>query len=528
MTDLFLINAQVITMDPGCPRAGGLVIREGLIHRVLKNGGEFPPSTKGTTVDLDGKLVLPGLIDSHLHLRHYADTLTKIDCETPTRKECLRRIEDRVQTTPPGKWVLGHGWNHNIWPEGYGTLADLDRISQEHPIYLTGKSLHVSWANTAALASAGITNETPDPPGGTIGRDESGSLTGILFEDGVKLVERTLPQPDPPEIARSIRKAQEHLWRLGITGVHDFDRIPCLHALQILDEGGELKLRVVKSIPADFLPSALDMGLQTGLGSDHLWYGGVKEFMDGALGPQTAAMLDPYNGSSQRGMLLKTEEEIYQMGCQAAEGGLALAIHAIGDLANRTLLNAYQRLRAFENERGLSPLPHRIEHLQLIDPQDLPRPSQLDIIVSMQPSHGPSDMEMAEKYWGERTRFAYAPKYQLDQGTPLIFGSDAPVEDPNPWSGIHAAVTRQRQNGDPGPDGWHPEGRISVEQALRGFTAAPGEFGGRSTRQGKLSPGFWADLIVLDRDPFSCPPQELAGILPLGTMISGDWVWKDF
>ena len=315
---------------------------------------------------------------------------------------------------------------------------------------------------------------------------------------------------------------------MGLTGVHDFDRLPCLEALRILEEQKLLKLRVVKSIPAAYLDAALEEGLRTGAGTDWLWFGGVKEFMDGALGPQTAAMLAPYRGSNNRGMLLRSGDEIYELGRKASDGGLALAVHAIGDLANRTLLDAYQRLRAYESEQGSPPLPHRIEHVQLIDPEDIPRLAELEVTASMQPIHATSDMEMAEAYWGERTRFAYAPKYQLDQGARVIFGSDAPVEDPNPWLGIHAAVTRQRVGGTPGPNGWHPEGRISVQQALEAFTAAPAGASGRGNRQGKLAPGCWADLIVLAVDPFRCQPERLADIKPVGTMLAGEWVWRDF
>lgn len=468
------------------------------------------------------------MIDSHLHLRKYAESLTKVDCETATRTECLSRVGERSRQTPPGEWILGHGWNHNIWPEGYGSASDLDRISCDHPIYLTGKSLHVSWANSAALERCGIREGTPDPPGGLLGRDEGGNLTGILFEDAVKLIEEKLPAPGEEEIARSIQNAQQNLWRLGLTGAHDFDRLPCLRALQTLDQRGELRLRVVKSIPADFLSSALELALQTGSGSDFLWYGGVKEFMDGALGPQTAALLAPYRGSEGKGLLLKTEDEIFELGQEAASGGLALAIHAIGDQANRTLLDAYQRLRVYEAEQGIPSLPHRIEHVQLIDPEDIPRLAELKVTASMQPIHATSDLEMAEAYWGDRTRYAYAQKFQLEHGARVIFGSDAPVEDPNPWLGIHAAVTRQRGDGAPGPDGWHPEGRISVEQALRAFTAAPAEASGRGNQQGRLAPGCWADLIVLDTDPFRCRPESLAEIQPRGTMVSGEWVFRDF
>lgn len=523
-----LTNARVLTMDPGRPFACGLTIENGTITRVLYPGQDSLQSLPGEKIDLGGKTLLPGLIDSHLHLRKYAETLQKVDCETSTKQECLDRVRKRVQSTPAGSWILGHGWNHNQWAEGYGTAQELDQISTDHPIYLTGKSLHVSWANTAALHKAGISKDTPDPPGGVLGRDSAGNLSGILFEDALKEIDQAIPSPTRAELAHSISAAQETLWQMGITGVHDFDRVACLDALRTLEENHQLKLRVVKSIPAEYLSEAVQEGIRTGAGSDWLWYGGVKEFMDGALGPQTAAMLKPYQGTDELGMLLKTEEEIYDLGREAVSNGLALAIHAIGDLANRTLLNALARIRKFEGERGISPLPHRIEHLQVIHPQDIPRLADLGITASMQPIHATSDMHMAEIYWGERTEYAYAPKLQLDQGARVIFGSDAPVEHPHPWSGIHAAVTRRNKNGDPGPEGWHPEGRLSLEQSLTAFTRAAGDAGGKGAQQGRVAPGYWADCVVLGENPFEIDPDQLWKVQPLGTMINGEWVWREF
>jgi len=528
MKSLILTNARVITMDPDRPVGYGLVISDGIINRVLSEGENEPKQANSELIDLGGKTILPGLIDSHLHLRKYAEALQKVDCETSTKAECLSRVSAKANSTPAGRWILGHGWNHNHWPEGYGSVEDLDQISTKHPIYLTGKSLHVSWTNSTALELAGLSRHTPDPANGILGRDSEGELTGILFEDAVKLIEKIIPPASREETAAAISSAQESLWQMGITGVHDFDRIPCLEALQTLEDRQELKLRVHKSIPASYLSEAIDAGIHTGLGSDWLWFGGVKEFMDGALGPQTAAMLKPYQGTDNLGLLLKSEDEIFELGRKAASGGLSLSIHAIGDLANRTLLDALERVRNFEYEEGIAPLPHRIEHVQLIHPEDVPRLAALGITASMQPIHATSDMEMADLYWGERTRFAYAPKLQIEEGARVIFGSDAPVESPNPWLGIHAGVTRRAQNGSPGPDGWQPESRLSLEETLKGFTWAAADASGRGSQQGRLAPGYWADCIVLADDPFDINPNELWKVKPLAAMIDGNWVWRDF
>lgn len=528
MEAITLVNARIYTIDAGPGEVSGLVIEDGKIKQNLSGptGKELP--SRGEYLDMGGKVILPGLIDSHLHLRKYAETLSRINCETATKAQCLSRIQKQVKETPPGEWILGHGWNHNDWAEGYGTAIDLDRIAPEHPVYLTGKSLHVSWSNSRALELARINRDTPDPPRGVLQRDSNGNLTGILFEEAVKLIESVIPEPSLDKTAANIRAAQKSLWKMGLTGVHDFDRELCIQALQLLVENDQLRLRVQKSIPSEFLEQAIDLGYKTGEGNEWFWYGGVKEFMDGALGPHTAAMLSPYQGSTEMGLLLKTELEILQLGMKAADHGLSLSIHAIGDLANRTLINAFQKIREYERKTGIHPLPHRIEHVQLLDPADLPRLADLNITASMQPIHATSDMEMADAYWGERAAYAYAPKHQFDQGALVIFGSDAPVESPNPWYGIHAAVTRQRRDGTPGPDGWYPEGRISRTQAIQAYTRNPALSAGKGNIQGNLLPGYWADLIIVDRDPFSCHPDDLKEINVIGTMIAGEWVYRDF
>ena len=513
-------------MDPGLPLASSLIIQGGKVTAVLDGPDADDPPASVKILDLEGRTVLPGLIDSHLHLRNYAESLQKIDCETASKKECLERVAERVKETPAGEWVLGHGWNHNIWPDGYGTAEDLDHITTEHPVYLTGKSLHISWANSRAMAAAGIKEGFPNPEGGALQRDEAGFPTGISFEKAVKLFEDVIPINSLIKTSQNLLTVQQNLWKMGITGVHDFDRELCIEALQYLDQNNQLRLRVLKSIPKEFLNEAIMRGLKTGEGSDWLWYGGVKLFADGALGPQTAAMLEPYEGTDDVGMLLMSEEELYEIGVKAARAGLALSVHAIGDLANRTVLNALERVRKFENAKGLKELQHRIEHLQLIHPDDKDRLESLKITASMQPIHATSDMEMADKFWGKRTAYAYAPAHQFESGALVVFGSDAPVEIPNPWWGLHAAVTRRRADGAPGPDGWHPDGKLSLQSALEAYTANPAIAAGRGNIQGKLAPGYWADLVVLDTDPFTMFPDELRGISPSGTMVDGKWVWQ--
>ena len=529
METLLLNNARIYTMDPRQPQATALEIRGGKIEQVLTEPGVDRPGRSGNTLDLNGRVLLPGLIDSHLHLRHYAETLQKINCETDTKEECLQRVAERAAETTPGEWILGHGWNHNTWAGKYGTALDLDQIAPNNPVYLTGKSLHISWVNTASIIAAGIGEDTQNPAEGAIQRNEQGDPTGILFEKAVKLIEDIIPKPSLEKTVQNLLVAQNALWKIGLTGVHDFDRELCIQALQYLDNRDQLRLRTLMSFPMEFLEQAIKLGYHTGKGSDWLWFGGVKLFADGALGPKTAAMLAPYEGSeNNKGMLMLSEEELVSLGLKAAAAGLSLSVHAIGDLANRTVLNALEKIRAVEKERGYDPLPHRIEHLQLLDPADVPRLAELGITASMQPIHATSDMIMADLYWGKRAAFGYAPKLQLESGAQVIFGSDAPVENPNPFWGIHAAVTRRNADGAPGPEGWYPEGRLEIQQALEGYTVNPAAAAGKPGVQGQISQGSWADLIVLETDPFRCSEDELREIKPVGTMVNGAWVWREF
>lgn len=522
-----LHNAKIYTLWDAKPTATAVAIDNG---KIIAAGSDddvlalAPRSSKRT--DLNGKAVWPGLTDSHIHLQHFALGLNHIDCDTTTRDECLKRVSDTAARTSQGSWVRGHGWNQNDWPEGFGSAALLDESAPGQPVYLTAKSLHAGWANTAALRLAGISAATPDPKDGVIQRDPTGSPTGILFESAMKLIEDAIPEPSQNEITRAVGQAQAVLWSLGLTGVHDFDRRSCFQALQTLDRAGELKMRVVKSIPLENLADAVAVGLQTGFGSDFLRIGSVKLFADGALGPQTAAMLQPYdNGQDNYGLLFLDAEQILEYGQLAAKSGLSLAVHAIGDRANHEVLKAYAQLRQFESKENLPHLKHRIEHVQVLHPEHISLLASLEIVASMQPVHTTSDMDTADRYWGERARYAYALKSLRDCGTRLIFGSDAPVESPNPFWGLHAAVTRRRHTGYPSENGWNPQERLGLTQALEGYTVNPADVAGWGKTVGRLAPGCHADLIVLPDDPFQIDPSSLYQIRPEWVMVAGEWVF---
>ncbi len=518
-------NARVYTLGSTQPVASALVIESG---RVVSVGGdELVDGYAGVErEDMQGRIILPGLTDAHIHLQNYALSLQAIDCELKSIQAVLNRVTERLQQTPPGEWVRGHGWNQNVWGGEWPDAARLDAISPQNPVYLTAKSLHVGWANSLALELAGVNASTPDPANGSLQRDVHGNPTGILFENAVRLVEKAIPEPTPEKLAEIFRQVIPRLWSMGLTGIHDFDRRTCLLALQELHAHGDLHLRVIKSVPYESLSSAVELGLQSGFGDDFLRIGPVKLFSDGALGPHTAAMLEAYvDEPKNRGILLLDADKIFDIGCQAAQSGLSLAVHAIGDRAVHEVLDGLSRLREYERTHGLPALRHRIEHVQTILPRDAGRLAELGIIASMQPVHATSDMLMADRFLGERAAFSYAWRTQLDNGAQLAFGSDAPVENPDPFHGLHAAVTRRRVDGSPGPDGWIPEQRLSLQAALAAYTSGPAYAAGMEDRLGRLAAGYLADLIVVETDPFTCDPSELYSIRPVASMVAGEWVW---
>jgi len=524
-----LYNAKIYTQDKTHPQASALIIHE---DRILAIGSdqeilaEARPGWQKT--DMGGKTIWPGLVDSHMHFGLYALTLQNVFCETKTRQECVDNVAEKARQVPPGTWIQGLGWNHNVWPEGYGTAEMLDRAAPDHPVLLTAKSVHASWANSLALQKAGITADTPDPEGGVIQRDASGKPTGILLETASDLVYRVIPPATIDEYSSAILNTQKVLWKYGVVGLHDVDITLVFQTLQKLDLSGELRLRVTKCIPGTELEHAVAVGLRTGFGSDYLRVGWVKNFSDGTIGQQTAALFEDFTGSpGNKGILLITADEMFEIGKKAASSGLALTTHCLGDRANHEVLNGYEKLRAYEKENHMPALRHRIEHAQVLKPEEFGRFAKLGITVSAQPIQTASDIFICDRFLGpERSRNTFVFKTLLDLGTHITFGADAPVEIPNPWLGIHAAVTRRRPDGTPGPEGWYPEQRLTLQQAFDGYTLGPAYASSLEKIHGKLAPGYYADLIVLDCDPFSIPVDDLHAVLPSATMVGGDWVWQ--
>ncbi len=532
--DRILFNGNIITLDAARPRVTALAMRGARIVAVGTDA-EIAALAGAQTArdDLGGRTVWPGLTDAHIHWEGVTRALQDVDLfEVPSKVEAVRRVAERARQTPPGEWIIGLGWAQDLWNDrAFPTAADLDAVTPQHPVYLAAKSGHAAWVNSRALAAAHITAATPDPEGAQIVRDAHGRPTGVLLEDAAMLaVWQHVPAPAPERLADWMRAAQEQAWRAGLTSLHDFDEPSCLAALQILRERGALGLRVVKHTNAPWAEHLHALGLRFGFGDMWLRLGGVKIFADGALGPRTAAMIAPYEGEPENfGIVVTDKEDMHAIVSRASEAGLPSAIHAIGDRAVHDVLDVYEAVRAEEAARGVPPSArrHRIEHVQLLHPDDVGRLAALDVIASMQPIHATSDWEMAERYWGERSRWAYNWRAQLQAGAVLAFGSDSPVEPFSPLLGLYAAVTRQRPDGSPA-GGWRPEGRLSLETALRAYTQGPAYAAGLERDLGTLAAGYLADLVVLDRDLFAAPPEDILAARVLGTMVGGVWRWRAF
>jgi predicted amidohydrolase YtcJ len=532
MIDRILHNGSIITLDERERRVSALAICGGQIAAYGMDSDIVPLKTPNTVMEnLAGRTVIPGLVDAHLHWEWTARALQAVDVfEVPGKDVALERVAERAATLAPGEWVIGQGWSQAFWDDqAFPTAADLDSVAPDHPVYLRAKSGHAVWVNSRTLALCGIDAGTPDPDGGHIARDGSGQPTGILFETAADLVTAQLPRPSLEIIAGQMKAAQKVALASGLTGFHDFDGPDCLRALQLLRERGELHLRVVKNINDTWVNHALELGLRRGFGDDWIRIGALKIFADGALGPRTALMVDPYEGEPDNfGIRVTDIETMHELVSRASAAGLPSSIHAIGDRAVREALDVYRAVRAEEAAREEAPHTrrHRIEHVQIVHPDDLNRLAELNVIASMQPIHATSDYQMADRYWAARCQWAYNPRLQLDRGVVVAFGSDSPIDPFEPLGGIYAAVARRHPDGSPGPDGWYPDAKVTVAEALRAYTLGPAYAAGQEGRMGKLAPGYIADLVVLDRDILNIPSDELLDVNVVGTMVGGQWRYE--
>jgi len=548
MADLIFINGKLHTQDPAIPAATALAVQNG---EIIAAGSDDEilelalPETR--VIDLEKRLVLPGLTDSHVHFYDWAVGRKQLQLgSAPSLVLSMQRLAEYAGKMPPGEWILGFGWIETAWIEGDGerrSLAnvhrrlpnreDLDRAAPNHPVILWRTDLHLAVVNSLALKNAGITAETADPPQGVIDRDASGEPTGVLRDLAINLVSEGIPPVTVDQRTAAIQEAFSYFHSLGLTGVHD-QRImggpegaAAFRTWQQMHAAGEIRLRVWMNLPGELLDEAVSLGLMTGYGDDRLRVGHVKFFADGAQGPRTAWMLEPYENDTSTGLPLTPIEEIAAAVEKADAAGLAVCIHAIGDRANRELITVFEGLQDRQRDSSVSRLlaPHKIEHLQIIRPEDLVRLAKLRVVASLQPMQVTDDIPIMQPTIGDRARFAYPYRTIWEAGVPVTFNSDCPVCDPNPFWGMHAAVTRQRRDGTP-EGGWYPEQRVSVEQAVWAYTMGAAIASGQEKRLGSLSPGKLADLVVVDRDIFTIPAEEIFQAKPVMTVFDGEVVFE--
>jgi predicted amidohydrolase YtcJ len=518
MSNLLLVNAKIYTFDRTHPRATAILFVNGRVA-AFDDDALAMKNSQTEVVDLRGLTVLPGFIDHHLHFTGFAIGLARVNLEgAKSIDEAARRVDERVKISKPGDWIFGRGWNHLDWekPE-FPSKSQLDAVSPSNPVALTRKDGHSMWLNSAALDALRVNRDTANPDGGLIERDAAGEPTGLLREKAMTLVSGNIGF-EVDEISESELLASiHHAHRAGLTGIHNVEGANALRAFQDLNAKNKLKLRVLHMIPADNLDHALALGLQTGLGDDWLRIGGVKIFSDGSLGSQTAWMLEPFEGTKNCGVPVTPPEKIESLAREASRAKLMVITHAIGDRANREVLNVYEKLRRESFSNVL-----RIEHAQHLHPTDIPRFHTLNVVASMQPIHATSDYKMADQFLGSRARYAYSFRSLLDSSAKLVFGSDCPVETLDPLVGIHAAVTRERSSGDP-RGGWYPDQKLSVEQAVRAYTSPLISFPGKRRVEDEV--GAPADIVVLSRDIFSILPSEILSTRVEYTIVGGEIVY---
>lgn len=528
LADTLVDNVDGIALDKDgkVDRFTGLVIdRDGKIARVLKRGDKRP-AKPDYYVDGKNAVAIPGLIDAHVHVMGIGlGTLTLDLAETRSLAEAQAKIAEWVKKYPDKPWIMGRGWNQELWGLGrFPTAAELDAVTGGKPAFLARVDGHAGWANSAALAAAGVTAATRDPAGGRIERGVGGKPAGVLVDNAIELVASHVPAPRPEDRDHAFRNAQQVLLARGITAVADMGTgIADWQTFRRAGDVGALTIRIMA-----YAASVEDMILIGGPGptpwlyDDKLRLNGIKLYVDGALGSRGALLKAPYADSpAARGLAITEPVKLRNMMSRAAMDNFQIAVHAIGDKANADVLDAIDELSlTYKGDRRW-----RIEHAQVVDPADLPRFGRNGIVASMQPVHQTSDRLMAEARLGPaRLGGAYAWKTIAATGARLAFGSDAPVERPDPFAGIAAATTRQDENGEPF-GGWQPQERISREAALEAFTAGAAYAGFAEGRFGRIAPGERADFVLVDRDPLLVTPKELREIKVLQTWLGGRQVW---
>lgn len=522
-------NVRGYTMNGGERiEFAALEYENGVITAVYPDATSAEASTADERIDGGGATLLPGLIDAHGHMASLGRALATVDLTgSRSEAEAAQRVAERAAAERSGGWLRGRGWNQVFWAGGeFPTTASLDAVVADRPVVLSRVDGHAIWVNSRALELAGIDDTTPDPQGGQIQRDEQGRATGVLVDNAMAFVRRVLPADTVEQHRENIARAMEYLVSLGMTGAHDAGASETMmQAYEALHADDAFPMRVYVMLAASDPTNAgrLEAGPRTYPG-DRLTARSVKIVADGALGSRGAALIDDYSDEAgSRGLLLQTEEGLRHLMHDSAGQGFQVNVHAIGDLANRRVLDEFAVINQDPSQRALR---HRVEHAQILTLEDLARFEPLDVIASMQPTHATSDKNMAGDRLGEdRLAGAYAWQTLLDSGARLAGGSDFPVEPPNPFYGLHAAVTRQDREGEP-PRGWRPDEALTRDQALSLFTEDAAYAGHAETSIGRLAPGYAADYILISDDYFSVAPEQIWQLDVLRTVVGGEVVYE--
>lgn len=472
-------------------------------------------------IDLGDVVITPGLTDAHIHITEWAIARQHVQLgRARTIEECLELI---ARAPAAGSWLQGRGWNPHQWGGAYPDRHQLDGIVSDRPAAFQSHDMHALWVNSAALRHAGIDAATPDPAGGRIVRDDRGEPTGMLLETAAQLAISRIPLVTEAELRAAVIDAQLELHSYGVTGVHSLPGVHLpkpepLAILQQLVEQNALRLRVLQHISADQLADAVRLGIRSGFGDGLIRIGGVKLFLDGALGSRTAWMREPYEGSTERGVEVMPEREFRDIVRRAAQAGIATVVHAIGDAA---VARAFDVLSAAP---AVPAIPHRIEHVQCL-PLDRAPLLGRGIVCSVQPCHLMSDWRAADRHWGKRSAATYAFRTMLDGGAVLACGSDAPVESADPRLGFYAAVARRDSAHEPA-QGWQAGQALTIDEVMAGYTRGPALAAGAAETQGILRPGAYADFAAWKTDPLLCNGPELLELEVAATIVAGQVVWQ--
>jgi len=518
--DMIFSNAVIWTGNENQPYAeamaitGDTIVAVGSNREVLKLRGDSTAVT-----DLGGKFVAPGFIDSHIHFYQGGSNLASVqlrDASTP--EEFIKRIAEYAATLKPGMWILGGDWDGKEW-ESLPDKSWIDSVTAHNPVFVSRLDGHMGLANSLAMKLAGTDKSVKDIQGGTIVRGNNSELTGIFKDNAMDLIFSKVPSSSGEEIENALVAAMDYLASNGVTSVHAVDAAGYSDAIERLLENGRLITRVYSMTPIHNWESLKSKVEQEGEGDKWLKINGIKGFVDGSLGSHTAAFIDPYSDlKTDSGFFVNSEKDLYTWISEADKAGLQVVIHAIGDRAINFLLNTYEKV---EKENGYRDRRFRIEHAQHISPDDIERFSKLNVIASMQPYHAIDDGRWAEEYIGpERIKTTYAFKSLLDSKAKVVFGSDWPVAPATPLEGIYAAVTRRTLD-DKNPDGWVPQQKITVEQALLAYTKNAAFASFEEKIKGTLETGKLADFVILDKDITSIDPVMIRDAKVLSTYVGG-------